>query len=423
MKVMEQRIREEGRDIEETRKAIEELSERLTTLSRQHAKLKLGTKSEGERFKLRTLRKEIQESQMVLREHEEYQQLCASAQRMKIARLKLMKEKLLTETILHRELDIQLDVLLRLKMKKELAVGKVVARQKAQYVAKLLKTACRLWIRVRETSVKRLTHNEKEMRSLVRRCKGGVKLSDIVTVSHTLLQQAEVDASRTLSRFKLEGKHFEPDSHFGNDVEGVDKLVLSGGHTVAHRIVVRSDDDVFVQHVHALVDGGGGGQRGLEALPQTVEAVLFTQSVTQEPERLLGRSEPYTVKSGELKHWITLRFAAPLHLRTEGSGVSNYWLGLFTVSGGSTIRLYTTPIFSSCARTETASRFGTPPRQFGRNTPVHAQPCLYTEPAGLWARLLAILLDNIAVRRELNDVVLAVIAGVGKKKGRKPLLA
>ena len=99
------------------------------------------------------------------------------------------------------------------------------------------------------------------------------------------------------------------------------------------------------------------------------------------------------------------------------------WVGFYTPHGQGVIRVYGTPIDSRTDRGNVCDfqavkslLLTAPPIEFPAHEPLLFRPSIYCETAGLWARLLAMLLDIAQLKMRINSLSLAMTHEKSEKR-------
>ena len=177
----------------------------------------------------------------------------------------------------------------------------------------------------------------------------------------------------------------------------------------------------MIQRVRVYVDGNGVGE-GV----QQIYGVAYSQ-MNEVPGKIIpsGISVPIDVKSGQDPGWIDCTFMNPVslpvtdrqNLDDDEDGVDGgVWIGIYAPHGAGVIRLYGHNLTSATNKSILRKNLKVvdnylltaPPIQFPPNEIIKFRPSLYTETAGLWARLLQMLLDVAKLRLRLNQLLLAI---------------
>jgi hypothetical protein len=192
-------------------------------------------------------------------------------------------------------------------------------------------------------------------------------------------------------------------------------------------------DRNMVHKIRIYVDGEGPGQ-GV----QQICGVIYTKR-NDIPGRILPSAitMPTDVASGQKPGWINLSFPNPVSLpsfgREQAGGASGdeqrgLWIGFYAPHGQGVIRVYGTPIDSRTDRGNVCDfqaikslLLTAPPIEFPAHEPLLFRPSIYCETAGLWARLLAMLLDIAQLKMRINSLSLAMTHEKSEKRAMDSL--
>ena len=211
----------------------------------------------------------------------------------------------------------------------------------------------------------------------------------------------------------------------GGDVDcvdpGEDTLILDKPMLLLSFFKYEEVDKNMIQRVRVYVDGNGIGE-GV----QQIYGVAYSQ-MNEVPGKIIpsGISVPIDVKSGQDPGWIDCTFMNPVslpvtdrqNLDDDEDGVDGgVWIGIYAPHGAGVIRLYGHNLTSATNKSILRKNLKVvdnylltaPPIQFPLNEIIKFRPSLYTETAGLWARLLQMLLDVAKLRLRLNQLLLAI---------------
>ena len=177
----------------------------------------------------------------------------------------------------------------------------------------------------------------------------------------------------------------------------------------------------MIQKIRVYVDGNGAGE-GV----QQIYGVAYSQ-MNEVPGKIIPSavSIPIDIKSGQDPGWVECPFSNPVSLPVtdrqniddeEGGVEGGVWIGIYAPHGAGIIRIYghnmkgrkSKSLLRKNLKVVDNYLLTAPPIQFPINEVVDFRPSLYTETAGLSARLLQMLLDVAKLRLRLNQLLLAV---------------
>jgi hypothetical protein len=181
------------------------------------------------------------------------------------------------------------------------------------------------------------------------------------------------------------------------------------------------EDQGTIQKIRVYVDGNGTGE-GI----QQIYGVAYSQ-MNEFPGKIIpsGISIPVDIKSGQEPGWIDCPFANPVSLPvTDRQNIDDdinsvdggVWIGIYAPHGAGIIRLYGHDLKGTSNKLVLRKNLKvvdnylltSPPIQFPQHEIIKFRPSLYCETAGLWARLLQILLDVAKLRQRLNQLLLSI---------------
>eukprot|EP00945_MAST-04E_sp_MAST-4E-sp1_P004147 g4147.t1 len=185
----------------------------------------------------------------------------------------------------------------------------------------------------------------------------------------------------------------------------------------------------MVQKLRLYVDGDGPGQ-GV----QQIFGVMYSQK-NEIPGRVLPSavSFPINITSGQKAGWVDLTFPNPValpvseqkqHLEDDPNDIKpGLWIGFYSPHGTGVIRVYGKRLLKQAKRGHVANFealkslvITAPPIEFPSHEPLLFRPSIYCETAGLWARLLAMLLDIAQLKIRINGLSLAMTHEKSEKR-------
>ena len=202
---------------------------------------------------------------------------------------------------------------------------------------------------------------------------------------------------------------------------GADKYIIDKPTLMVSFFKYEQIEKYMIQKIRVYVDGNGAGE-GV----QQIYGVAYSQ-MNEVPGKIIPSavSIPIDIKSGQDPGWVECPFSNPVSLPVtdrqniddeEGGVEGGVWIGIYAPHGAGIIRIYghnmkgrkSKSLLRKNLKVVDNYLLTAPPIQFPINEVVDFRPSLYTETAGLSARVLQMLLDVAKLRLRLNQLLLAV---------------
>ena len=210
---------------------------------------------------------------------------------------------------------------------------------------------------------------------------------------------------------------------------GADKYIIDKPTLMVSFFKYEQIEKYMIQKIRVYVDGNGAGE-GV----QQIYGVAYSQ-MNEVPGKIIPSavSIPIDIKSGQDPGWVECPFSNPVSLPVtdrqniddeEGGVEGGVWIGIYAPHGAGIIRIYghnmkgrkSKSLLRKNLKVVDNYLLTAPPIQFPINEVVDFRPSLYTETAGLSARLLQMLLDVAKLRLRLNQLLLAVTQAESEAK-------